>query len=170
MINNKESNKESNKEINEDLDIKEVQKNWTKIRGEGFSNEYLTVRESLGKGLGVFANKKIKKNEIIEYCHALTMSWKRKYINDSSIIKYAYWNSCQCKDCQAHGNTGMILFGNGSIYNSAESYEAKNASFKLYPNLDLAVFTAEKDIEADEEILVWWGQNYFNSWCKPKNT
>jgi len=164
-----DDNKENNA-MPEAPEATEVQKNWTKIRGQGFNNEHLIVRESPGKGLGVFANKKIIKNEVIEYCHALIMSWKRKYINDPLILKYAYWNNCKCKDCQIHGNTGMILFGNGSIYNSAESQEAKNASFKLYPNLDLAVFTAEKDIEADEEILVWWGQNYFNSWCKPKNT
>ena len=168
-VKNMDDNKENNA-MPEAPEATEVQKNWTKIRGQGFNNEHLIVRESPGKGLGVFANKKIIKNEVIEYCHALTMSWKRKYINDPLILKYAYWNNCKCKDCQIHGNTGMILFGNGSIYNSAESQEAKNASFKLYPNLDLAVFTAEKDIEADEEILVWWGQNYFNSWCKPKNT
>jgi SET domain-containing protein len=163
-------NKETNKKISEDLDIKEVQKKWAKIRGEGFNNEHLIARESPGKGLGVFANKKIKKNEVIEYCHSLTMSWKRKYVNDPSILKYAYWAGCECKDCQTHGNSGMILFGNGSIYNSAESDSLKNASYKLYPNLNLVVFTAEKDIEVDDEILVWWGQGYFDSWCKPRNS
>jgi SET domain-containing protein len=163
-------NKEGNKEISENIDTKEVQKTWTKIRGEGFNNEHLMVRESPGKGLGIFANKKIKKDEVIEYCHASTLNWKRKYVHDLSIIKYSYWSSCQCKDCQTHGNTGMILFGNGSLYNSAESDDLRNASFRLYPNLNLAIFTAERDIEVDEEILVWWGQKYFDSWCKPKNT
>ena len=165
--NQDDQNSEKN---NSESDLKSIQENWIKVRAEGFTNDHLRVRESFGKGLGVFANKKIIKNEVIEYCHALTMSWKRKYIHDSSIIKFAYWNNCQCKDCQTHGNTGMILFGNGSVYNSADSDETKNASFKIYPNLDLVIFTAEKDIDEGEEILVWWGQNYFNSWCKPKNT
>lgn len=158
-----------NKENSETLDTKEIQKKWTRIRDEGFNNEHLTIRESPGKGLGVFANKKIKKNDIIEYCHACTLNWKRKYVHDPSILKYSYWSNCQCKDCQTHGNTGMILFGSGSVYNSAESNDLKNADFNLYPNLNLAIFTAIKDIEEDEEILVWWGQSYFNSWCKPKN-
>jgi SET domain-containing protein len=167
MEKNQESNSEN--ENNEQLEFKNTQKNWTKIRGAGFTNDHLSVRESFGKGLGVFANKKIKKNEVIEYCHALPMSWKRKYVHDPAILKFAYWSGCDCKDCQVHGHSGMILFGNGSIYNSADSDSSKNASYKLYPSLSLAIFTAEKDIEKDDEILTWWGQGYFDSWCKPKS-
>ena len=146
----------------------EIKKEWTKVRGIGFNNDHLILRESPGKGLGVFANKKIKNGEIIEYCHALTLNWKRKYTNDPAIIKYSYWHSCQCKECQTHGNTGMVLFGNGSIYNSANSPELQNANFDLYPSLSLAIFKAVRDIQKDEEILVWWGQAYFDSWCKNK--
>lgn len=165
-IENKEAKK--NNESEASIKFNEIKKEWTRLRGLGFNNDHLSVRESPGKGLGVFANKKIKQGEAIEYCHAIVLDWKRKYVHDQSIIKYAYWHNCACNDCQIHGNSGMILLGNGSIYNSAESDASQNAIFDLYPSLHLAIFKSLKDIQKDEEILVWWGQSYYNSWCKSK--
>jgi len=143
----------------------QVKEAWESIKETGIINNDLIVKNSKDKGLGVFANKKIQKGQIIEFCHAIVLDWKKKYIHDRAIIKYAYWDSCKCQDCINHGRTGMILLGNGSIYNSAESSIAKNAEYKLYPSLSLAIFTAEKDISEDEEILTWWGEKYYNSWC-----
>jgi len=139
---------------------------WDKIKKQGFTNEKTIVKSSLGKGLGVFAKSKIKKGEIIEYCHLMTLAWKSNYVFDQSVKQYAYWGNCPCDDCIRHGNTGMILFGNGSIYNSAESEDSKNLSVSLYPKIKLAVLTADKDIQQNEEILTWFGQNYYDNWCK----
>jgi len=43
-----DDNKENNA-MPEAPEATEVQKNWTKIRGQGFNNEHLIVRESPGK-------------------------------------------------------------------------------------------------------------------------
>ena len=144
----------------------EVEEAWSRIKKQGFNNTNLIVKESEGKGLGVFAKEKIKKGEIVEFCHVIVSEWKRKYIHDKSILKYSYWNNCACDDCKRHGGNSMILLGNGSIYNSAESSDLKNVSFSLFASLNLAIFIADKDIQSDEEILTWWGQSYFDSWCK----
>jgi hypothetical protein len=146
-------------------DKNQVEEAWNFVKENGILNNTLIVKNSKDKGLGVFTTKKIEKGEIIEFCHAIVLNWKRKYVHDQGIIKYAYWSSCKCDDCVKHGNTGMILLGNGSIYNSSESQDSKNAEFRLYPSLNLGIFTAEKDIPEGEEILTWWGENYYNSWC-----
>jgi hypothetical protein len=147
----------------------EIKTIWASVKNEGYSNSNLIVKLTDTKGLGVFAKKEIKKGQIIEFCHSIVLDWKRKYIHDRGIIKYAYWDTCQCNECKKHGNTAMILLGNGSVYNSAQSNDAKNAKYNVYPSLNLAIFIAEKDIKKNEEILTWWGEGYYNSWCKSKN-
>jgi ABC-type oligopeptide transport system substrate-binding subunit len=57
-IENKEAKK--NNESEASIKFNEIKKEWTRLRGLGFNNDHLSVRESPGKGLGVFANKKIK--------------------------------------------------------------------------------------------------------------
>lgn len=147
-------------------DHAQVEKIWKQVTLEGFTNSNLLVKESPGKGLGVFAKKEIKKDQIVEFCHAIVLSWKGRYVKDPSITKYAYWSPCACDDCRVHGLTGLILLGNGSVYNSASSDEEKNCSFFIYPKTALAIFVANKNISQGEEILTWWGQGYYDQWCK----
>lgn len=64
---------------------------------------------------------------------------------------------------------GVIALGYGSIYNCADSENDRNANFIVNLNTRSVTFVAEKDIEPDEEILMWWGEGYYNTWCKPKN-
>jgi hypothetical protein len=54
------------------------------------------------------------------------------------------------------------------IYNSANSDEEKNARYVVLSGLKLVAFGAVKEIQAGEEILTWWGQPYFDTWCKKK--
>lgn len=149
--------------------IAQVEKVWNQVKNDGFSNSNLIVQESPGKGLGVYAKKEIKKDQIIEFCHSIVLNWKARYVKDPSLIKYAYWSPCSCEDCKNHGLTGMILLGNGSIYNSANSEKEKNCSFFLYPKIALGIFVANKKIEQGQEILTWWGQGYYDQWCNNKN-
>ena len=147
-------------------DHEKIKKIWEEVKNSGYTNKDLIVKDTDFKGLGVFAKNGIKEGQIIEFCHSIVLGWKRRYTNDQSIIKYAYWAPCGCSDCQIHGNTGMLLLGNGSIYNSASAAEERNADFFVYPKLALAIFVASKPIKAGQEILTWWGQGYYDSWCK----
>lgn len=150
-------------------DEDQIKKAWENIKKHGYNNSSLMVKQSELKGLGVFTKKNISKGEIIELTHAIVLDWKKKYTGDFSILKYAYWKPCNCNECRFHGETGMILLGNGSIYNSAEKKGEENAGFFLYPKISLGIFVAVKDIEADQEILTWWGQQYYDSWCKKQS-
>ena len=149
--------------------LENLKNKWEQVKKDGIFNEKIVARESAGKGLGVFALSEIKNGETIELCHMILMNWKKKYVYDTSLMQYCYWDGCKCNDCKVHGNLGMILLGNGSIYNSADSDESRNANFYLYPSLKVAAFVAKRDITKGEEILTWWGEAYYNSWCKPKN-
>lgn len=130
---------------------------------------YLYLKFTKEKGFGVFTKKKIKKEEIIEACYGVVLNWRQRYQHDPSIYQYTYWHQCPCDDCNKHGPVGIIPLGYGCIYNSADSNESKNARFIINANNKSVTFIAEKDINEDEEILTWWGEDYYNNWCKPKN-
>jgi hypothetical protein len=61
---------------------------------------------------------------------------------------------------------GMMPLGFGPIYNSADKEFLKNTQYFLFPEDMLIVFVAQKNISANEEILVWWGEDYYNNWCE----
>lgn len=118
------------------------------------------------KNLGVFAKNKIKKNNIIEYCPAILLDWRGKYIKDSSIMQYAYWSTCNCAECQNHGGQALIALGYGSLINSADSEKEANSNWFIDINEKLIFFYAIKNINKNQEILVWYGQKYHDFWCK----
>lgn len=142
---------------------------WKKLKLEGVRNGHLEVKESPGKGLGVFALQDIAEGEVIEYCHSIVLDWRKKYIGDAQIRRYAWWSGCPCDECKAHGDNAVIALGYGAIYNSAEREEEANAANHTHANEALIVFVAKRPIAAGEEILVWYGQGYLDYWCpKPE--
>ena len=136
----------------------------------GLCNNNITVKESLipGAGLGVFAKTDFAVHDIIEFCHSVVLDWRSRYVQIPKIKQYAYNHTCNCEDCKKHGGYVVIPMGYGMIYNSANSDEEKNARFTVLSALNLVAFSAIKEIKAGEEILTWWGQSYFDSWCKKK--
>jgi hypothetical protein len=151
------------------IDEKKIEEQWIQLKKAGYtSSADIYIKETEYKGLGVFASREIEEGEIIEYCHAIVLNWKQKYIHDASIKKYAYWHNCNCQDCNIHGRTGLLLLGNGSVYNSSDLAELKNANFFVFPGLHLGIFIANENIKKDQEILTWWGQGYYDFWCKKK--
>jgi hypothetical protein len=148
----------------------EILSNYLRLQTTGIQPYGLSIREAGKKGLGVFASAPIKERAVIEFCHAILLGYRHRYTHDPALKQYAYWLNCNCKECKAHGVQGMIPLGFGSIYNSAESEQEANASHRMFAKERLIVFVAKRDIPAGEEILTWWGQKYFDSWCKPGKT
>jgi hypothetical protein len=136
----------------------------------GLCNNNITVKESSipGAGLGVFAKTNFLVDDIIEFCPSIVLDWRSRYVQIPKIKQYAYNHTCNCEDCKKHGGYVVIPSGYGMIYNSANSDEEKNARFVVLSGLKLVAFSAVKEIKAGEEILTWWGQSYFDSWCKRK--
>jgi hypothetical protein len=137
----------------------DVRHNWQEIKKTkyGYSNSNLYIKNVPKKGLGVFSKTDIKKGDVIEYCHSIFIETPRPWMRDRGITKYCYWS----------GDTGLMPLGFGPIYNSAERDFLKNAHYFLFPDDSLIVFVAQRDIPAGEEVLVWWGEDYYKSWCIP---
>jgi hypothetical protein len=149
--------------------VNELKDQWEKIKKEGFPETLVTVKSAGHKGFGVFAKRDIKSGEWVEICHSIKLDWKRKYVGDYGILQYAYWdNHCKCEDCKKHGATGLLPLGAGSIYNSAETGTEANVSYFVSVTQRIVAFIAIKDVLAGEELLTWWGEGYFNHWCRPK--
>ena len=111
---------------------------------------YLSKSLVLKAGRGIFANKEIKKDELIERCPVFVLP-RRDYpiIKKTTLRNYYFmWGK----------TTAAICFGYGSLYN--HSYKA-NATYKKLIKEQMIEFVAIKDIRKDEEIVV--NYNYGNT-------
>lgn len=146
---------------NKYLTFIDVKYNWQQFKQEGYSNSNLYIKNvSNHKGLGVFSKENIKEGEVIEYCHSIKIETPGKWLHDRGIKKYCYWDAL---------DNGLMPLGFGPIYNTADRQHLRNTDYFLFPEDNLIAFVAQKDIKAHEEILVWWGDNYYQTWCQPQN-
>ena len=140
---------------------------WREMIVSGYVNPNLGVRRAGMKGLGVFALSDIANGEDIEFCHGIVLSHRMKYISDPQLKRYSYWASCPCQECKNHGSQAVLPLGYGCIYNSADTEADANAEFRVNAQQGFIVFRAKKPIKAGDEILTWWGQGYYDTYCKP---
>lgn len=105
----------------------------------------VSVQKSTTHGYGVFADKKIKKGELIEECYVLISRGGDKTLED-----YYF---------DVNGKKG-IFTGFGVIYNHATD---PNADYDIYAGKKLAVIKAARDIKKGEEIFVSYGEEWFSS-------
>lgn len=146
--------------------IKKDMEFWNKVKnGMPYVCENVYMKLAGNKGFGVFAKVNIEKNQPIEYCYSLVLSLPSKEQKDTKIRQYAYTHRI---GDNIEEKIDIIPFGFGEIYNSSERKQDANANYFSYPEQNLVVFRALKNIKKDEEILVWWGENYFNHWIKNK--
>ena len=123
----------------------------------------IEIKQSSVHGLGVFAKETIEEKETIEVSRLLRLGWRMKYQYDNVIRDYCWTPSCKCNECQMHGTAMYIALGFGSLYNHSDT---PNTDIKLdYANLTLLV-TANKIINAGEEIFVTYGESYWKSRAK----
>lgn len=110
-------------------------------------------------GRGVFANKTIHKDELIERCPIILIEENQTpKIKETELNNYYFmWGD----DKQHH--QAAICLGFGSIYNHSYS---PNTTYKKNIKEEYIDFVAIKDIEKDEEITV--NYNYGNPNDKSK--
>lgn len=112
-------------------------------------------------GRGVFASKNIKRGEIIERCPLIQMENRSKYQTDGTVYSHMYAQPpCDCYECTNHGFLFFMAFGYGMLYNHQDK---PNALWKFNYTQLFGDVIAVKDISADEEIFVSYGNMYFNS-------
>lgn len=112
------------------------------------------VTESPIHGLGVFCSSEIKEGEVFEVCPIIDM---RMSIGETSPVLLDYrfnWPQGETWEKQVVG------LGYASLYNHSES---PNAAWRSNIEDMTFEFFATKDINPNEEILVWYGgDNYWN--------
>jgi len=111
---------------------------------------YLGLSRIPNAGRGVFAIRKIKKNETIEICPTIEVpKHDVSNIRESILITYFFYFG-------KNKERPIIALGFGSIYNHSDK---PNAKYKLRPTEKTLDFIALKDIKKDEEITVNYNPN-----------
>ena len=111
------------------------------------------VKESPGKGMGVFATELIKQDEIIEECHLTVLPIPDCYQQILDDYRYNYPAG------RVDYEDMVIVFGFGSIYNHSNEY---NAYWVDHPECKAFRYIASKDIHPGEEIYIFYGNMHFN--------
>jgi len=121
------------------------------MKAKLFQNK-LIVKKSPINGYGVFAQKRLKKGELIEECYIIISKGGDKTLEDFYFDvdgKYA------------------VFTGFGSIYNHSDD---PNANYTINKKNRLTTIKAKKNIAKGEEIFVTYGEEWFSSrGLKPKN-
>jgi len=117
-------------------------------------NPKIFIDKSPVHGWGVFAKELIKKNEIFEECPVLTLPIEKGEVT-SLLIDYRF-NWPQGVEWEEQ----VFPLGYGGLYNHSENanaYWVSNTNDKTFR------FIANRDIQSNEEIFVWYGDiNYWN--------
>ncbi|RDI42083.1 SET domain-containing protein-lysine N-methyltransferase [Aquicella lusitana] len=108
-------------------------------------NKSLIVKKSPTHGYGVFAGKKIKKNEIIEECYTIISKGGDKVLED-------YYFDARGKSA--------IPTGFGIIYNHADE---PNTGWSINVKTRIMTIKAIRTIQPGEEIFVSYGDEWFSS-------
>jgi SET domain-containing protein len=122
------------------------------VNFEGFTNTNIIVpiveiKESPKGGLGVYSNRDYNKGDIIELCPGII----NKYTEIKGKIKdYVF---------KYDDDNSFIAFGYCSMYNHSDD---PNAVWKVLNERELKVY-AIKDIKSGEEILISYGDKYWNT-------
>lgn len=98
-------------------------------------------------GHGVFTNKKIKKNTIIENAYCLNI--KIHHIMTPELKKYVYYNN---------DKNFFLSLGYGSIYNHSDS---PNIEKQIFWENKFIQFKTIKDIEANQQLVFNYGTRYW---------
>jgi SET domain-containing protein len=117
-------------------------------------NPKIYVEKSPVHGWGVFAKELIKQGEVFEECPVLALPIKQGE-STPLLIDYRF-NWPQGVEWQEQ----VISFGYGGLYNHSE-----NANAYWISNFENKTFSfiANRDIQPNEEIFVWYGDvNYWN--------
>ena len=139
---------------------KELALIWGNLKQFGYFSPYIYLKSAGHKGLGVFAKTDIQQGVIIEYCHSFVLNNANKDIQDNKLNQYIYTFDSSKR--------GIVPLGFGMAYNSADSKEEANAEYSTFEQQNLIIYKAKKNIDKDTEILLWWGEDYYNYWCKNK--
>jgi SET domain-containing protein len=112
----------------------------------------IEIKESPGKGYGVFAIDVIEAGEIIEECHLVSLPISKGEASDI-LINYRY-----CWPCTEDWQEQVVALGYGSIYNHSDD---NNAFWQDHPSAKAFQFIANRRILPGEEICIYYGDSSY---------
>ena len=83
--NDAKSEEQVKKEAQEKAQSQRDAEVWREMMVNGYLNPNLGVKRAGMKGLGVFALRDIEEGQDIEFCHAVVMSHRMKYVSDPQL-------------------------------------------------------------------------------------
>lgn len=105
----------------------------------------ITVKDSPGKGRGVFAQRNFKEGEVIEICPVIVLPAEEiDALELTQLYSYYFAWGPESKDA-------AIALGYGSLYN--HSYTPNARYYKDFDN-SLIKYVCITDIQKDEEIII----------------
>lgn len=110
---------------------------------------YISSSKIITGERGVFAKEVIKKGRIIEICPIIEICANdTAAIHEESLVTYMFYFGKKKE-------RSLIALGYGSLYNHTTN---PNAIYKIEPDEQTIIFTAQKNIEKDEEITVCYAK------------
>lgn len=110
------------------------------------------VKESHGKGMGVFAIEDINKGEVIEDCEVQHLGDELSASNSFSDYRFNYPKGVGSKK-------RVLVMGMGAIFNHADD---NNAYWINHPHVENVFrFVANRDISAGEEVCTSYGGSHY---------
>ena len=116
-----------------------------------FMSPKIEVRKSPIHGYGIFAKEAIDEHELIE--------------EDPSapVIKKAMLDYCYTVNGFQSEEIALMPLGRGSVYNSSQNQEEANAAWVVDMKSNIFIFKATKNIKKDEEILIYYGDGWWEA-------
>lgn len=108
------------------------------------------IAKSRVHGYGVFANEQISEGEIIEECPLYDLGIKKG--ESSSLMNDYRFNWPQGSG--TNWDKQVLPWGYGCLYNHSEK---ANAYWRSNLEKETFEFVANREIQKDEEIFVWYG-------------
>lgn len=124
-----------------------------------YHNPKIQMRISKLHGVGVFARKNIKENEVLEEVPFILLKGDWHKI-PRLLQEYIFgWT----KEMDDSKSKAAVVFGSGAIYNSSSD---PNADWQTSRKKNRFIYYAYKDIKAGEEIFIDYGNEYWESRTK----
>lgn len=101
------------------------------------------VSNTENKGRGIFAGRRVLKGEIVEKALVIILTEEDVELIKQMTLSHYYYSWKE--------DHGAVALGNGSIYNHSPN---PNVDFNPDYVNEVIVYTANRDIEKDEELLI----------------
>jgi len=118
------------------------------------SNNYVATSNIPNSGLGVFANQDYKEGDVVEINKFLEIDNAKIGLQD--IVFGSHLNA----------NKSLVILGNGSIFNH---HDNNNLTYHYMNGKDFYFYRANKYIKKDDELFIYYGDNWFSKHNIQKN-